>query len=364
MPITVVITVTRGKCKTKQIRFTSPEKITIGRHHDCSIVLREETVSRKHCELQILLPTIKGTDLDSLNGVSINDKYDKNNIVKNFELQSGDVLNVGPNCTLVVKVIFERKAEISAFLTSHFEIVSPLAKSPIKETWKIIPYEHNETDKNEEYVLKLYPPNSFQTEERLEYVKEIAELLVELKHENIVKTYCYGMSNNNFYMITEMCEGGNLHQLIHLSGGRLSIELATTIILLVIEGLIYAHNNNVIHRNLQPSNICLSGSLSKPIAKITGFALGLANKSNQEFMSHKRIADYWLPNPDTWAVVASYYFMLTGSYPRDDSSDLAVPIKERDSRIPYQLARIIDEALDEDSQLELYELKELILQVI
>ena len=362
MPITVILTVTRGKCKTKQIRFTSPEKITIGRHHDCSIVLREETVSRKHCELQILLPTIKGTDLGSLNGVYVNDEA-----VTNFELQSGDVLNIGINCTMVVKVMFERKMErdSSAFLASCFEIVSPLAKSPIKETWRIIPYEHNETDKNEEYVLKLYPPNSFQTEERLDYVKEIAESLVELKHENIVQTYCCGMSNNNFYMISEMCEGGNLQQLIHLSGGRLSIELATTIILQVIDGLIYAHNNNVIHRNLQPSNICLSGSLSKPIAKITGFALGLANKSNQEFMSNKRIADYWYPNPDTWAVVASYYFMLTGSYPRDtDYSELAVPIKKRDSRIPNQLAQVIDEALDEDSELELSELKELILQVI
>ena len=360
MPMTVILTVTRGRCKTKQFRFTSPEKITIGRHHDCSLVLREETVSRKHCELQILVPAIKGSNLKSLNGVYVN-----GNAVDNFELQSGDVLGVGPDCDIVSRAIFERKPENSIFSTSCFEIISSIAKTPIKETWRIVPYEHEETDKNDEYVLKLYPPNAFQTEERLEYVKEIAETLVTLRHENIVKTYCYGMSNNNFYMISEMCDGGNLQQLISMSGGRLSIELATTIILQVIDGLIYAHNNDVIHRNLQPSNICLCGSLSKPIAKITGFALGLATKSNQEFMSHKRIADYWYPNPDAWAVMASYYFMLTGSYPRDSSSsESAVPIKERDSRIPYQLAQIIDEALDENSELEITELKELILQVI
>jgi len=360
MAITVILTISKGKCKTKQLRITSPEKITIGRHHECTIMLREETVSRKHCELQILLPSIVGSDLKSLNGVTVN-----NNDANSFELQSGDILRVGPDCEIVVKVIFERKHENSIFSTSFFEIMSPLAKSPIKETWRIISYEHDETDKNEEYILKLYPPNSFQTEERLDYVKEIAETLVELEHKNIVKTYCHGMTNNNFYMITEMCEGGNLQQLISLSGGRLSIELATSIILQVIEGLIYAHNNNVIHRNLQPSNICLCGSLSKPIAKITGFALGLANKSNPEFMSHKRISDYWFPNPDVWAVVASYYFMLTGYYPREgSSSEMAVPINEHDPRIPYQLAQVIDEALDEDSEIELLELKEMILQAI
>ena len=63
MPITVTLTVTKGKMKSKQFSYEQHETLILGRNDDCAVVLPETTVSRYHCLVEIAPPSIMVRDL-------------------------------------------------------------------------------------------------------------------------------------------------------------------------------------------------------------------------------------------------------------------------------------------------------------
>ena len=170
-------------------------------------------------------------------------------------------------------------------------------------------------------------------------------------------------------------------------GGRLSIDEAVEITLQALDGLEYAHHAEVpqvrlddgtfgrgeglVHRDLKPHNLFLSGSGRSRRALIGDFGLAkafdLAGLSGltctgvmagtPKFMPRPQIREfkYAKPDVDVWAMAATLYFMLTGQFTRDFppkkepfniilSTD-AVPIHKRDSSIPPKFAEVIDAAL-------------------
>ena len=83
------------------------------------------------------------------------------------------------------------------------------------------------------------------------------------------------------------------------------------------------------------------------------------------FMPRQQIVNfkYAKPEVDVWAMAASLYFMLTGTGPRDfpkgeDPCDVilrtsAIPIRQRNAKIPIKLAQVIDAALIDKPQINI-----------
>jgi serine/threonine protein kinase len=167
---------------------------------------------------------------------------------------------------------------------------------------------------------------------------------------------------------------------------KLDLDLATHIILQVLDGLHYCHHagvvatlkdgtpvtvNGVVHRDLKPGNVLLSDDPSSGlVAKVADFGLAkafdVAGRSGltdnkliagmKEFMPSRQIKNFRGAKPavDVWAAAACYYYMLTGIYPKDFEgkdaysvvlNDPAVPIRKHNAGIPKKLAEIIDTAL-------------------
>ena len=81
--------------------------------------------------------------------------------------------------------------------------------------------------------------------------------IARLKHDNIVDVFDFGLSNeNNFYLTMELLEGLSLKQLIKRKA-RIEQELFLNIVSQIIEGLCHAHKNEILHRDVKPSNIML-----------------------------------------------------------------------------------------------------------
>lgn len=78
MDSTVTLIVTRGPLSGRKFVFAEATTCLIGRSRDCSITLSQEVghldVSRHHCLLEIVPPTLRICDLGSLNGTFINGK--------------------------------------------------------------------------------------------------------------------------------------------------------------------------------------------------------------------------------------------------------------------------------------------------
>jgi len=244
-----------------------------------------------------------------------------------------------------------------------------------------------EVKTGKQMALKLMLPSIRCSEEKQELFIREAYLSGQLNHKNVVKQFKNGRSGDIYFILMEFCQGGSVDKLIKKNGGKLGFDLATHIILQVLDGLHYTHNtrisvvlkdgttehvDGVVHRDFKPGNIFLTGDMSNPVVKIADFGLAKAFETagmskhtrtgdvagTPEFMPRQQVIDYRFAQPavDVWAAAACYYFMLTGYYPKDFTdddpfgialNDPPVPIQERGASIPEKMAKVIDAALVE-----------------
>ncbi len=95
-------------------------------------------------------------------------------------------------------------------------------------------------------------------------------------HENIVNIYDVGQDLDLFYIVMEYVKGYELDRLLK-SQTPLPLECITDFFLGICEGLAYAHQQGIVHRNLKPANIIIS---EDDTVKITDF--GIANIAASE----------------------------------------------------------------------------------
>ncbi|MGA8051219.1 MAG: serine/threonine-protein kinase [Burkholderiales bacterium] len=90
-----------------------------------------------------------------------------------------------------------------------------------------------------------------------------------LSHPNIVTIYDIGKSGEIAYMAMEFIEGVELRSLIG-EGRPLPVPQAVSIAVQVAEGLAYAHQRGIVHRDIKPPNIMI---MSNGVVKITDFGI-------------------------------------------------------------------------------------------
>jgi len=155
-----------------------------------------------------------------------------------------------------------------------------------------------------------------------------------LHHPNLVTIHEFGEENGSQFLVMEYLEGEELQQLIR-DRRPLSLLEKVEIMQQVAAGLHCAHENNVIHRDVKPSNVMvLRGNLVKlmdfGIARLArsdttrmtkaGFLVGTLN-----YMSPEQFRDAEVDALcDIWAFGVIYYEFLTGRFPFEGTSTPAI----------------------------------------
>lgn len=131
-----------------------------------------------------------------------------------------------------------------------------------------------------EVALKMLNVTDTNSTALLRFHKE-ARAAAKLKHSNIVTVLDFRLDDkNNFYLVLELIEGMNLRRLI-ASHGRLAPDECIPLFLQVLSGLSHAHENGVIHRDLNPNNILVDfRNPQQPTAKLVDF--GLARLADED----------------------------------------------------------------------------------
>jgi serine/threonine-protein kinase len=141
-----------------------------------------------------------------------------------------------------------------------------------------------------------------------------------LNHPNVVTIYDIGKSGNLVYMAMELLEGDELRAVMK-PGEPMPVGRAIEIAAQVAEGLAYAHQHGVVHRDVKPANIMI---LHAGPAKITDF--GIARMRTAEvrtqtgvvlgsprYMSPEQVAGKRAePRSDIFSLGVIFYEMLTG----------------------------------------------------
>jgi serine/threonine-protein kinase len=243
------------------------------------------------------------------------------------------------------------------------------------------------TETGDRVALKvMFPRGASDGRTRLRFLRE-AQNTMALRHPNLVQLRDAGWSNGLFFFTLEYCEGGTVTGLLRQRGGKLTLDEAAPLVLQALDGLEYAHNAEVpfvphaegdwspgrglVHRDVKPANIFLSGSGTSTVAKIGDFGLakafdkaGLSGQTwsgllsgTPFFMPRQQVLSYKYARPevDVWAMAATLYYMLTGVPARDFTrgngwmevvlESAAVPILQRLPSLPARVAELIDDAL-------------------
>ena len=116
---------------------------------------------------------------------------------------------------------------------------------------------------NNKVAMKIIDKNKIQIDDTNEigknendYIKSEINILKKLSHPNIVRIYEFYETDNYFYLINEFCQGGQLSD--YINNYKLSENQLCVIFYQVFSGLIYLHENNILHGDLKPENILIS----------------------------------------------------------------------------------------------------------
>jgi len=91
-----------------------------------------------------------------------------------------------------------------------------------------------------------------------------------MDHPNIVRMYEFYDEEENYCIVTGLCDGGELFDTI-IKSGKLTEHNARLLIKSLLSCINYCHLNGVVHRDLKPENILLECDLDMNKMKIIDF---------------------------------------------------------------------------------------------
>jgi len=133
-------------------------------------------------------------------------------------------------------------------------------------------------------------PKSLLTPETAERFQMEAESAAILSHPNIIPIYEVGETDEFLFIAMQLIQGQSLSQHIKTakknvlpSRRYIPVETTLTIMAQVLDGLDYAHHQDIIHRDMKPGNILIESRSKRPIILDFGIARvsrGLDNESS------------------------------------------------------------------------------------
>lgn len=215
-------------------------------------------------------------------------------------------------------------------------------------------------------ALKFLTPDLTRDVQAKERFMNEARAASSFDHPNICTVYEIGETDDGQWFIAMPCyEGETLRE--RIDRGPLTIEDATSIALQIVRGLSRAHQKGIIHRDVKPANIIVTG---EGVAKILDF--GLSKLRGQTLVttvgSTLGTVAYMSPeqaegNPvdhrsDIWSAGVVLYEMLIGTRPFKGEYDQVVfysilnqnppAIAGLRREVPAELQAIVSKCLQKD----------------
>lgn len=134
-------------------------------------------------------------------------------------------------------------------------------------------------------AIKILSPELAREGDFLRRFRSETQAAARISHINIISYYDWGYEEGYPYVVTELCLGGSLRDIID-SGARLTPAQAAQVGLGVSEGLKHAHDAGLIHGGIAPSNILFD---AEGRVKITDFALAVLHAGTSLPSFHDRI---------------------------------------------------------------------------
>jgi tetratricopeptide (TPR) repeat protein len=208
----------------------------------------------------------------------------------------------------------------------RYQIISELGRGGMA-----IVYRAFDTHLEREVALKTFPLSRHSGPGREDVFLREARLIARLSHPNIVTIYDCGHMNYLYYIAMEYVPGENLKQRVKTKG-PLSLEDLKRVIVQLADALIYAHSQQVLHRDVKPANVIQreSGDIKVVdfgVAKILSDAATYAAIDEDSQRTLVGTPQYMAPEQilglpvdaraDIYALGLTIFYLVTGRTPFD-----------------------------------------------
>ena len=230
---------------------------------------------------------------------------------------------------VALQVMADSEDPLLLKVVGKYQMIRKLGQGGFASVYQAVP--RDTLDPARSVALKIVHPASAENPDfRRRFMREV-RISTQLRHQHIVKVHGAGEDAGLLYMIMELLEGRPLKHYLQL-GEPCSVEEVLQVLRPLLEGLAYAHDLKVVHRDLKPDNLMVRmDSEVHPwrvtSLKIVDFGLAFDSQASQltrsgeifgtlDYLAPERIqgrADD--PRSDLYAVGVLAYEMLTGKNP-------------------------------------------------
>lgn len=170
-----------------------------------------------------------------------------------------------------------------------------------------------------------------------------AKALANLTHTNIVKVLNYGVEAGQPYLVMEYVPGGTLKEAMR---HKLPWQTAAAILAPIARALDYVHEQQIVHRDVKPSNILLDEDYHPMLSDfgIMKVLEGREEKVESAIEAGIGTPEYMAPEQgmgrevdfraDIYSLGLVFYEMITGQKPYSADSPMAIVVKHISDELP------------------------------
>jgi serine/threonine protein kinase len=246
---------------------------------------------------------------------------------------------------------------IGSVIADKYKIIRKIASGGMAEVYEAI----QPIVRRKVAIKILYPEYSRDERAKELFFREARLVAQELEHPNIVKVYDFGIVDNNLYLVMYYVNGETLERIIRREG-KLDIKDASYTILEVLKALDYAHQKNIIHRDIKPGNIMITPEKRVYLLDFGIAALMTEDKEKgkvpgtPEYMAPEQFKGKIDKRSDLYSLGVVLYESLTGHLPfvgndiwelqRKIFSEIPKPPSYYNPNVPKVLDDIVLKALN------------------
>ncbi len=133
-------------------------------------------------------------------------------------------------------------------------------------------YKAYDTEAKRDVALKVLTPELAAKPIMIERFRREARNASKLHHPNVVQVYEFGEADGCFFIAMEFVEGIDLNEYVERKG-PLDPEEALRLITQATKALDHAHRQDIVHRDVKPSNFLLTRKKGRLFVKLTDLGL-------------------------------------------------------------------------------------------
>jgi tRNA A-37 threonylcarbamoyl transferase component Bud32/DNA-binding beta-propeller fold protein YncE len=195
-------------------------------------------------------------------------------------------------------------------------------------------------------ALKLLAPELGENDAFRDRFLRESQLAASLDHPNVVPVYEAGEFGQLLYIAMRYVPGTDLRALLRRDGA-LEPERSLTIVAQLADALDAAHNRELIHRDVKPSNVLVTGEAGHEHCYLADFGLSTSASDRSAVADPQQVIgtiDYVAPEQirdeeidgraDVYSLSCLLYECLSGDVPFRRSSDVAVIYAHLEDAVP------------------------------